>query len=48
MSKIDELAILICRYNGQKATEKQIDKCKKSFNWSINLMIQFCENRINL
>lgn len=48
MKTIKEIAILICQYNGQKATEKQIQKCIKSFNGSIELMIQFCNNRIKL
>lgn len=48
MKTIREIAILICQYNGQKGTEKQIEKCIKSFSGSIELMIQFCNNRINL
>lgn len=46
MKTISEIAFLICKYNGQKGTEKQIEKCIKSFNGSIDLMNQFCENRI--
>jgi hypothetical protein len=48
MKTIKEIAILICQYNGQKGTEKQIEKCIKSFNNSIELMIQFSKNRIQL
>lgn len=42
-----ELAKKICQYNGQKGTDKQIDKCIKSFKSSIQLMEQFASNRIN-
>lgn len=41
-----ELALKICQYNGQKGTEKQIEKCIKSFGGSIQLMEQFAKNRI--
>ena len=41
-----ELAKKICQYNGQKGTEKQIEKCIKSFVGSIELMQQFAKNRI--
>jgi hypothetical protein len=40
------LAKLICQYNGQKGTEKQIQKCIKSFKNSLELMQQFAKNRI--
>ena len=43
-----EIALKICQYNGQKGTEKQIEKCIKSFASSIELMKQFCINRIDL
>ena len=48
MKNIQEIALLICQYNGQKGTEKQVEKCIKSFKNSIDLMIQFCKNRIAL
>lgn len=41
-----DLAKKICVYNGQKGTEKQIDKCIKSFSNSHQLMQQFAKNRI--
>ena len=41
-----KLALKICQYNGQKGTEKQIEKCIKSFGGSIQLMEQFAKNRI--
>jgi hypothetical protein len=43
-----DLAKKICQYNGQKGTEKQIEKCIKSFGGSIELMQQFAKNRINI
>jgi len=45
---IEQIAFLICQYNGQKGTEKQVQKCIKAFKSSMELMIQFCENRVNL
>ena len=45
---IEKLAFLICQYNGQKGTEKQVDKCIKMFGGCINLMQQWCKGRINL
>ena len=44
---MQELAKKICIYNGQKGTQKQINKVLKSFNNSIELMRQFAKNRIN-
>lgn len=41
-----ELAKKICQYNGQKGTEKQIDKCLHSFKYSETLLKQFCNNRL--
>lgn len=43
---LKDLALKICQYNGQKGTEKQIEKCIKSFGGSIELMLQFAKNRI--
>jgi len=43
---LKDLALKICQYNGQKGTEKQIEKCIKSFGSSIELMQQFAKNRI--
>lgn len=43
-----ELALKICQYNGQKGTEKQIEKCIKSFGGSMINMLQFCQDRINV
>jgi hypothetical protein len=42
-----ELAKKICQYNGQNGTQKQIEKCIKQFNNSLELMQQFAKNRIN-
>ena len=42
-----ELAKSICVYNGMKGTDKQIERCLKSFNYSVELMQQFATNRIN-
>ncbi len=42
-----ELAKKICQYNGQNGTIKQVEKCLKQFNYSIELMQQFAKNRIN-
>tara|TARA_R110002051_G_scaffold224048_1_gene287246 strand:+ start:6132 stop:6272 length:141 start_codon:yes stop_codon:yes gene_type:complete len=41
-----ELAKKICIYNGQKGTDKQIEKCIKSFSGSLEIMKQFAEGRI--
>ena len=43
-----ELAKKICLHNGQKGTEKQIEKCLKAFKNSEVLMRQFAENRIKI
>ena len=43
-----ELAKKICQYNGQKGTEKQVEKCIKSFGGSIQLMVQFAQDRIDV
>jgi hypothetical protein len=43
-----ELAKKICIYNGQIGTEKQVERCLKSFNYSKELMNQFCNNRIKV
>ena len=40
------IAKQICQYNGQKGTEKQIDKCLHIFKYDESLMKQFCNNRI--
>ena len=46
---MNNLAKAICQYNGQKGTEKQIQKCIKTFAGSIELMKQFATPRgINL
>ena len=42
-----ELAKKICQYNGQNGTTKQIEKCIKQFNNSLELMQQFAKTRIN-
>ena len=42
-----ELAKKICQYNGQKGTEKQIEKCIKSFGNNFEIMQQFAKSRIN-
>jgi hypothetical protein len=42
------IAKKICQFNGQKGTQKQIEKILKSFKNDINLMMQFCNNRIKL
>jgi hypothetical protein len=43
---MNELAKQICIYNGMKGTEKQVERCLKQFNYSIELMTQFTKNRI--
>lgn len=43
-----KLALQICQYNGQRGTEKQIEKCIKSFEGSMVNMLQFCQDRINV
>ncbi len=40
------LAKKIAQYNGQKGTDKQIEKVLKSFKNSIDLMNQFAAGRI--
>lgn len=42
------IAKKICLFNGQKGTQKQVEKVLKSFQYDINLMMQFCNNRIKL
>lgn len=41
------LAKKICQYNGQKGTEKQVDKCLKSFSYNVAIMQQFADGRFN-
>jgi len=41
-----DLAKKICVYNGQRGTEKQVDKCIKSFSGSLEIMNQFAKDRI--
>ena len=48
MKAKEKIAFKICQYNGQKGTEKQIQKVIKSFKGSFDLMVQFCMNRIEL
>lgn len=43
MKTNERIALKICQYNGQRGTEKQIEKCIKSFKGSFDLMVQFCE-----
>ena len=43
-----DLAKKICQYNGQKGTDKQIDKCLQAFKYSETLLLQFCNNRIKV
>ena len=40
-----DLAKQICKYNGQTGTNKQVEKCIKSFSNSIELMEQFKKDR---
>ena len=42
------IAKKICLYNGQKGTQKQVEKVLKSFQYNETLLIQFCNNRIKL
>jgi len=42
------LAKKICIYNGERGTEKQIDRCIKMFKGSLEMMQQFAKGRINL
>ncbi len=44
---MNELAKQICIYNGMKGTDKQVERCLKQFNHSLELMMQFAKNRIN-
>ena len=39
------LAKKICHYNGQKGTEKQVDKCLRSFSYNVAIMQQFAQGR---
>ena len=41
-----ELAKKICIYNGQRGTEKQVEKCIKQFHGSFDMMKQFAIGRI--
>ena len=41
-----DLAKKICNYNGQRGTNKQIEKCIKSFSGSLEIMKQFAKDRI--
>jgi len=41
------LAKKICQYNGQKGTEKQVDKCLRSFSYNVAIMQQFAQGRFN-
>ena len=41
-----ELAKQICIYNGQQGTEKQVEKCIKMFQGSLEMMKQFAKGRI--
>ena len=41
-----DLAKKICIYNGQRGTEKQVDKCIKSFSGSLKIMNQWAKERI--
>lgn len=43
-----DLAKKICQYNGQRGTEKQIEKCLKSFAYNEDFMLQFAKDRIKL
>ena len=43
--KLNHVARQICLYNGQKGTIKQVEKCIKQFSGSIELMLQFKQNR---
>jgi len=40
------LAKQICIYNGQRGTDKQVEKCIKQFHGSFELMNQFAIGRI--
>jgi len=42
------LAKQICIYNGQRGTEKQIEKCIKLFHGSFDRMKQFATARFDL
>lgn len=43
----EEIAKLICQYNGQKGTDKQIAKVLKSLP-TRDMLINFCTGRIAL
>lgn len=45
---VNKLALLICQYNGQKGTEKQVQKVLKMYGNSEKLMRQFLNGRIKL
>ena len=44
----EKLALLICQYNGQKGTQKQVEKVLKMYGKCEQLMKQFCKGRIDL
>ena len=43
MRATERIALKICQYNGQRGTEKQVQKVIKSFKGSFDLMVQFCD-----
>lgn len=43
---LKDLAKKICIYNGQKGTDKQVQKCISNFKGNETMMIQFAKNRI--
>lgn len=43
--ELKELAKQICVYNGQKGTDKQVEKCLKQFQNSEQLMLNFKRGR---
>lgn len=45
---MENLAKRICVYNGQKGTAKQIEKCIKQFQGSVQLMEQFAKGRFSI
>ncbi len=47
MKTNEQIAKLICQYNGQKGTDKQISVVLKSLP-SIDLLLNFCKGRITL
>ena len=48
IEKIDiiQLAKLICNYNGQNGTEKQVSRLLKFYKNDKKLMLQFAKNRL--